>query len=171
MQPAFKMSIGTLMGLIAVVAVELALFHSVFVIILIPPVTMAVALLNLGLIFVLGRNSLLASRIVGMLMGGLIALFLMVAYYVTAGPSTLGLGVGGRIMQGYLSNLAGAQPDPAGGLAVFLGRVAGSMRVLEFVVLDLVGLVMIWAGGSIEGRLREHGRIAPVLEQAKSARS
>jgi hypothetical protein len=171
MQSSFKISIATLMGLVAVVAVELALFQGVFVIVLLPPVTMAIVLLNLGLIFVLGRNSFLAARIMGMLMGGLIALFLMVAYYLTAGPSTRGLGLGGRVMQGWLSNLAGSQPDPAAGLAVFLRRAAGSMFVVEFVVLDLIGLAMIWAGGGIEGRLRGDGRQARILEQAKSPRS
>jgi len=170
MQPSFKMSIATLMGLVAVVAVELALFQGVFVIVLIPPVTMAIILLNLGLIFVLGRNSFLAARIVGMLMGGLIALFLMVAYYVVAGPTPGGLGPLGLRLHGWLSNLAASRPDPAGGLAVFLRRAAGSMAVVEFVVIDLIGLAMIWAGGQIEGRLRGNRRGGPMVERLKSTR-
>jgi hypothetical protein len=91
------MSIATLMGLIAVVAMELALFQGIFVIILLPPVTIAVVLLNLGLVFILGRGTFLMSRVVGMLMAGLIALFLMVAYYM-AGPPGSRLGMGGPAM-------------------------------------------------------------------------
>ncbi len=153
------------------VAVELALFQGVFAIVLIPPVTMAVVLLNLGLMFVFARNSFLADRIVGMLMGGLIGLFLSVAYYLTARPPTPDLGVLGLLLRGWFSNLAASQPDPAGGFAVTLRWAAGSMFVVESVVVDLIGLAMIWAGGSIVLRLRGDGRGVPVVEPVKTTRS
>ena len=149
------------MGLIAVAAVELALFKGVFVIVLLPPVTMAVVLLNLGLIFVLGRDSFLATRVMGMLMGGLIALFLMVAYYLVASSPTRGLGVGGQVMHGIVSNLAASRFDPTDGLGMLLRRVAGAMFVIESAVLDLIGFAMIWAGGRIESGLRAEGRQVP----------
>jgi hypothetical protein len=165
------MSIGTLMALIALVAAELALFHEVLVILVIPPVTMGVILLNLGLVFVLGRRSFLGARVIGMLMGGIVALFLMVAYYLVASPRTRFLGPLGFVVHGWLINLAGSQPDPAGPLATFFRRAAGSMAAVETVFIDLAGLLMIWAGGRLERWLRRDPRSAAVVQHAKGTGS
>jgi hypothetical protein len=169
MEPRF--TIKTLMRLVAVVALELALLQRIFVMLLLPPVTIAVVLLNLALVYVVGRDSFLANRVVGMLMGGLVALFLMVAYYLSAGPRTGWLGPGGQTVQGLLSNLAGSQPDPMGGLALLFRRAADALVAVEAVVLDLIGLAVIWVGGRIEGRLRADATGARTPDHAKGSSS
>ena len=40
----------------------------------------------------------------------------------------------------------------------FLRLAADSIFVIEFVVLDLIGVALIWAGGWVEGRCRCDGR-------------
>jgi hypothetical protein len=105
-----------------------------------------------------------------MLMAGLIALFLMVAYYM-AGPPGSRLGMGGHLTQRSLFGLAASQADPAGSFAVAIRSVANSMVYIECVVVDLVGLATVWAGGWVEERLRRGVSAAKMATQATTTRS
>jgi hypothetical protein len=50
----------------------------------------------------------------------------------------------------WLTNL----PDQQSPTAMILGFIILNINVIEYVLLDLIGVVLIWAGGWIESRLR-----------------
>ncbi len=151
------MSIGAIMRLIALIALEIALFKGMLSVILIPPATMAVVSLNLTVLFAFrSLPPRMANRIAGMLCGGLISIFVLVAYYLTADSHTM-LGAGGRALGSFLSNLAGSRSDPSDALGNLLRGAARSSLVVEIILLDLVGLAIIWAGGWIDFRTANSG--------------
>src|SRR5262249_47417492 len=82
-----RLSIGTLMRLIALFALELAMFQRVLFLVVVPPITMAIVSLNLAVLYAFRwLPPTLAGRIAGLLSGGLISIFVLVGYYVaTAG--------------------------------------------------------------------------------------
>jgi hypothetical protein len=148
-----RFSIGRLMGLIALVALELALFQGVLFMVLLPPITMAVVSLNLGMFYVLGwLPRSMGERIFGMLWGGLISIFVLVGYYLSSRATDPPLGIAGRVISDFLANLAGSQADPSAPAAMVIRLAARSVVVVEFFVLDLMGLAMIWAGGWLHSR-------------------
>ena len=150
-----KISVGGLMRLIALIALEMAMFHGMLVLVLIPPITMAVVLLNLAVLFAFrALPPRMANRIGGMLCGGLISIFVLVGYYLTADSRTM-LGVGGRALGSFLANLAASRTDPSDALAGLLRVGARSSLVAEIILLDLVGLAIIWASGWIDFRMVE----------------
>lgn len=159
---------GSLMLLIGLVAMELAFFQGVWSIILIPVVTMAVLTVNLGLVFILLRPHSLKLRILGMLLGGILAVFAAIGYYALYRPMPPGGGVVGKSVSDYLVNWASSLEDPSGNPALVLRSVAGHMIQIEFVLLDLVGIAIIWACGSLEnwGRARWVRRRAVGLDES-----
>jgi hypothetical protein len=156
-----RISIGALMRLIALFALEMAMFQRVLFLILIPPITMAVVSLNLAVLFAFrSLPGAMAARIAGLLSGGLISIFVLVGYYLTADPRNPTLGAGGKVLGAFLSNLAATRPDPSGASATFLRLAARSAQVAEIILLDFFGLAIIWFGGWIDSR-RRAGAIAP----------
>ncbi len=99
-----RLSIGRLMGFIALFAVELALLqHLRWDVLIFPPVTLGITSLNLAILK--GLRWLprsMAGRINGMLCGGMIALFVLVGYHVL----TVSPGRGGFIGQAISQFLA-----------------------------------------------------------------
>jgi hypothetical protein len=149
-----RISIGSLMRLIALIALEMAMFKGLFPLILIPPATMAIVSLNLVVLFAFrSLPPRMANRIGGMLCGGLISIFVLVGYYLTADSHTM-LGVGGKALGSFLANLAASRSDPSDALAGLLRGAARSSLVAEIILLDFVGLAIIWAGGWIDFRMQ-----------------
>jgi hypothetical protein len=149
-----RLSIGRLMGFIALFAVEMALFQRLLsFIVFIPPITVGIASLNLAILYGLGwfpRAE--GSRIYGMLCGGLVALFVLVGYYIFANPGVWPIGAIGSAVSRACLDLAASRTEPSDPMANFLRFAARSARAVEIVLLDLCGLVVIWAGGWIAGR-------------------
>ena len=54
----------------------------------------------------------------------------------------------------HFSDLAASRPDPSGGLATLLRLAARSAQVVEIILLDLVGVAIIWFGGWMDGGRR-----------------
>ncbi len=150
-----KWSTAALMRVIVPIALELVLFQDAWGILLFPPFTMMVLALNLGLFFVLVRPRAWETRIMGMLLGGIGAVFLITADYLVAvwmqsrPPGLLGSG-----LQSVLMSCLDSLGDPAGDLASVLHLVVRHMTVIEAILLDLLGLAVIWAGGRLEHRCR-----------------
>jgi hypothetical protein len=145
-----RLSIGRLMGFIALFAVELALLqHLRWEVLIFPPVTLGIISLNLAILK--GLRWLprsMAGHMSGMLCGGMIALFVLVGYHVlTVSPGRGGF-IGQAISQ-FLADRAGARVDPSDSASAMLRLAAGSARAAEIIVLDLLGLAAIWAGGWI----------------------
>jgi hypothetical protein len=156
MRPGLRISIGALMRLIALFALELAMLQRVLFLIVIPPISMALLSLNLAVLFAFRwLPPSMATRIAGLLSGGLISIFVLVGYYVmTADPHNPALGVAGKALGACFSDLAASRPDPAGGLAALLRLGARSAQVVEIILLDLAGVAIIWFGGWMDGGRR-----------------
>src|SRR4051794_20745711 len=155
MRRRFRLSIGALMRLIALFALELAMLQRVLFLIVIPPVTMAVVSLNLAVLFAFRwLPASLATRIAGLLSGGLISIFVLVGYYVMPAGDMHdpALGIICKVCGAYFHNLAASRPDPAGAVATILRLTARSARVAEIILLDLVGLSIVWFGGWMDSR-------------------
>lgn len=158
------------MWLIALFALEMAMFQRVFFLVAIPPITMAVVSLNLAVLFAFrSLPPFMARRIAGMLSGGLISIFVLVGYYLTADPTSPALGMGGKVLGGFLNNLAASRLDPSGGLAAVLRHAARSAQVVEIILLDLLGLAIIWLGGWVDSR-SQAGAIRPATIRRESPR-
>ena len=104
--------------------------------------------LNLGLFFLLVRPPSLKTRIIGLLLGAIVAAF------VTTLPLTRKSVELADDLQATVVNWISAQPDQEV-LAVRIVRFLSLYRIwIAFVLLDLIGVAAIWAGGSLENRLR-----------------
>jgi hypothetical protein len=149
-----RFSIGRLMGFIALFAVEMALFQRVLsFIVFIPPITVGIVSLNLAILYGLGwfpRAE--ASRIYGMLCAGLVALFVLVGYYIFATPGVWPIGAIGSAISRVCLDRAASRTDPSDAMAESLRFAASSARAVEIVLLDVFGLAVIWAGGWVAGR-------------------
>ena len=80
-----RISIARMMGIIALFAVEMAAFQRVLVIVLVPPVTMALVSVNLMVFY--GLRWLprsIEARVFGMVWGGMVSIFVLVGYYLTS---------------------------------------------------------------------------------------
>jgi len=155
MRPGSKISIAGLMRLIALVALEMAMFQRVLFLVVIPPITMAVASLNLAVLYAFRLlPAAIARRIGGLLSGGLIAIFVLVGYYLTADPRNPTFGAGGKALGSFLNNLAASRPDPSGALGDLLRFGARWAQVAEIILLDMAGLAIIWFGGWMDSRRR-----------------
>ncbi len=148
-----RLSIGRLMGFIALFAVEMALFQRVLFIFLLPPITMALVSLNLGLFSILSwLPPSMRARTFGLLSGGMISIFILVGYYLATPMKGPPLGIAGQAISDYLANLAASQADPSGPATTVLRLAARSVLPVEIILLDLLGLAMIWIGGWVFSR-------------------
>jgi hypothetical protein len=145
MRTASQISTAALMGFIVLVAIELALFQGVLFIVLIPPMTMCVLAINLGLLFLMVRPALFESRIIGILLGGVSACFATVLAIVMA------INIHDRLMN-LLTSWASTLPNIEGLTAWILRSVAANLVVVYFSLLDVLGVAMIWAGGWLQHR-------------------
>jgi hypothetical protein len=169
MRSDFKVSIGSLMLFIILVALQLVLFEGVWWIVVIPAITIVVLALNLGLFFLLVRPRALEPRIIGMLLGGLVAcVTLMLMMLISSDSQRVRLAILGRRSRvwprptGPIGRLVAEElvrwltslPDQQGPTATILGFIILNINVIEYVLLDLIGVVLIWAGGWLESWLR-----------------
>jgi hypothetical protein len=168
MPSGIKVSIGSLMLFIILVALQLVLFEGVWWILVSSPITIMVLTLNLAMFFLLVRPPALEPRIIGMLLGGLVAcVSLMMMLISSDGPrarwATLGrrrragprpTGPIGKVVDEELVRWLTSLPDQQSPTATILGFIILNINVIEDVLLDLIGVVLIWAGGWLESRLR-----------------
>jgi hypothetical protein len=139
-------STGALMAVIVVIACELALFQDVWFIVVAPPITMALLVINLGFVFLMLRPDGLETRIIGMMLGGFAASFVTVVGFVGSIDQR----------QNFLLNWASSLPDQQGLTVRFLRLLAGNLFVVYFALLDLLGVALILAGGWLDIRWRSH---------------
>lgn len=160
MSSSFQTSTGKLMVVVVITAFEMVLFQDVWFIVLIPPVTAMTVGLNLGLWFVLLRPRWMETRIIGMLVGSLLAsvgniLYLFVASSeVRIARRVQRMGPIGTILATISTEWGTSLPDQGGGLAMLLRFVSEGATVIEFALLDLCCFAVIWVAGSLECRLR-----------------
>ncbi len=142
------------MRVIVPLALELVLFNEVWFLVLMPPVTLVVLACNLGLFFVLVRPKSWESRIVGMMLGGVAAVFAAGAYYLLS--YRLGsfrvdqIGVLGNLARSGLGSWRASLANPAGDLATVLLLISRHMTEIEGVLLVILGVAIIWAGGRLD---------------------
>jgi hypothetical protein len=148
-----RISIARLMAFIALFAIELALLQGLLFIVLLPPITMAFVSLNLGLFYILRwLPRSMEARIFGMLSGGMISVFILVGYYLGSRVKGPPLGIAGAAISDFLSNLAASRSDPSAPATTVLRFAARSVPSVEILLLDLLGLAMIWAGAWIHSK-------------------
>jgi hypothetical protein len=153
--PPGKWTTGALMRVVVPLALELVFFRGVWHIVLVPPMTMGVLAINLGLFFVMVRPRSWEPRIIGMLLAGSVAVFVTAGDYLIGDPMRSGPpGLLGRVLQLFLMNCAESLADPAGELASVLYLAGRHLIEIEGVLLDLLGLAVIGAGGRLENRCR-----------------
>jgi hypothetical protein len=154
----FQTSTAAIMLLVAVVALELVMFQGVWRFVVAPPNTMLFLAFNLGLFFMLVRPRSLETWILGMIWGGVAASFGMVAYGLTVDPALGPAGVLARVAKPILETWANSLSTQRTGLAGILRFLVTHVIWFESVLLDLLGITVIAAGGSLENSLR--GRLA-----------
>ena len=143
------------MSLVIVAALELALFQEVWFIVLSPPVTMAVLGLNLGIFFLAVRPKLLKSRILGMLLASIGA---NIGISVLGGFNNWKRGNSGgfrNAVENTLTVWADSFPDQESPKASFLRFLIAHSIAIEFILLDLLGIAMIFCGGWVEYCVRD----------------
>lgn len=172
MSNPIQTSTGKLMLLIVLTAVELALFQDVWSIVVIPPVTAMTLGLNLGLWFVLLRPRWMEPRIIGMLVGSLAALA-GISFYLWWGWTEVRtarridwMGPIGAWVATTAAAWSSSVPDQRGNLAAFFDFISRSATWIEFAVLDLCCLAVIWTAGSLDCRLRRRRHIGLVATTA-----
>ena len=155
MRPASRISIAGLMRLIALFAIELAMFQRVLFLVVIPPVTMACRFAQPGCSL---RLRLLPPpcETGSSACSGRPDRALRARGILSAPPirGTRPFGVGGRRSVPLSMTWPPRGPDPSGPLATLLRLGARSAQVAEIILLDLVGLAIIWVGGWIDSRRR-----------------
>lgn len=161
--PSGKWSTGALMKVIVPIALELVLFQEVWQIVLIPPVTLVFLTLNLGLFFVLVRPGPWETRIVGMLLGGILATFVLLGYYMMSGFQRDFVGILGSMRKG-LEDWQQSLSNPKGDFAGVLQLIRVHMTEIEGVVVVIIGVALIWACGRLDewSRVRWAGRQGPI---------
>lgn len=159
MPSGFRVSIGSVMLFIVLVAIQLVFFQGIWRILLAPPFTIIVLTLNVGLCFMVVRPRALEPRVAGMLLGGLVAslaILTMIFYSVPYRRGRLGpAGQVGKLVDDTLFPWLTSLPDQQSTMAKVLGFIIANIFIIEFVMLDVLGVALIWAGGWIESRLRD----------------
>ena len=148
MKSPFKISIGALMAWISLIALQLVFFQGVWQVLVIPPMTIAALAVNLGLFFLLVRPSALKTRIIGLLLGAIMAALVTI---LPLNRNTVELA---DDLQITVVNWISSQPDQEMLAVRFLQFVATYKIWIAFALLDLIGFAIIWAGGWVENRLR-----------------
>jgi hypothetical protein len=175
------LSTGALMRLMVLIALELVLFQGVWPIVWVPPITMMIVTLNLGLYLVVIRPRHLNTAAVGMMIAGLVAVLLVAAYsavqfWVRWPPGTAGAGVWfprpgfprrgwfsqsisvgfiGRLLLDALAPFLSEPPNTQSAVELVVLAVSRWVPFMESVLLDLAGLVVILVGGRLGRRWRE----------------
>jgi hypothetical protein len=141
-------STGALMAVIVVVAIQIALFQEVWMILVIPPITMALLTLNIVFMFLIFCPMRLQRRIIGLMLGGLAACFVTLLGMVPGPPGTL------EQFQNAMSTWAANRADPQGPTAQLLRFLARNFFILYFGTFDILGVALIWTGGWLDHRWR-----------------
>jgi hypothetical protein len=170
-RPLFQTSTGKLMLLVIVIAVEMVLFQDVWFIVVVPPVTVMTLGRNLGLWFVLLRPRWMETRIIGMLLGS-VGAHVGVSLYLLLGLTQVrkarwvqGMGPIGALLSTTAADWGASLSNQSGDLAMILRFISQRATVIEFAVLDLGSLVLIWACGNLDSHIR-HRRSDTRLEGA-----
>jgi hypothetical protein len=160
MNSSFQTSIGKVMLLVVLIAVELVFFAGVWFLVVIPWITTAALAINLGMLFLLIRPRGLETRIIGMLLGSVAASVGMLFYFFSAPRSVWfpGRGLIGIWLGTDAANFVTALADQESGLARLLRFVSAHATLIEWVFLDLCAIAFIWAAGAVECRLRRRGK-------------
>jgi hypothetical protein len=140
------LSTREMIRLIVVAALDLVVLREAWTLLAFPPITLTVVALNLGLWFVWIRPKDLGPRAVGAMLGALVALPLSMSLFHPHYQKQIVRTIG-AILDGPLEAI-----QPAG-ISRF-GLVMG----IAYVAFDLVGLMLILAGASLAGRLRQDRR-------------
>lgn len=177
------LSTGALMRWIVLVALQLVLFQGVWSIVLIPPITMMVVALNLGLYLVLIRPRHLNRSAVGMMIAALMAVLAATAYsaiefQVPWPPPIIGaprwtieyvrVGVLGHPLLDLLSCFLSVPPNTTSALELMILRLARWVPLVESVLLDLIGLGVMLAGVRYGGRWRRDEPHGGAKERARA---
>jgi hypothetical protein len=154
--PCGKWSTGALMRVIVPVALELVVFQDVWTIVLIPPVAIGLLSVNLGFFFALVRPRSWESRILGMLLGGIAAVFVTVfLIFLEIRFSQPGV-IGSRVVA-LVGSRVDALVDPASVMASILRFLSEHTFAIDGALLIALGVAMILAGGSLDHWVR--GRV------------
>jgi hypothetical protein len=148
-----KWSVGAIMLVIVPIALQIVLLEGAWAIVLIPPVTIGLLTINLGLFFVLVRPRSWQPRIIGMMIGGVaasLASALFLAWEFRSGPP----GAIGWYVRSWLEGWSVALADPGGGTASLLRTIGHNTLVIEAGMADLLGAAMIWVSGSLDQEYR-----------------
>jgi hypothetical protein len=165
--PSGKWSTGAVMRVIVPVALQLVLFKDVWPVVLIPPVTIVVLTCNQGMFFVLVRPKSWETRIIGMMLGGVAALFAVIANYSWNG--FLGqIGVVGAHARGYLENTVASLAVPPGDLVAVLRIFSQHMNEIEGILVDILGVALIWMGGRLDNWCRARWSRSRAARQAEA---
>ena len=151
--PGGKWSTGAIMLVIVPIAIELVVFQGIFTIVLFPLMTIGLLTLNLAFVFALVRPRSWETRIIGMLLGGLAGVTATILFFLLE----MRLGEPGSIaepVRNWLASRASSLADPAGGTASILRLIGRHVFEIEYGLLDLLGIAMIWAGARIDHRWR-----------------
>jgi hypothetical protein len=156
MSSHFQTSTGAIMLLVIVVALELVMFQDVWEIVLAPPITMVFLALNLGLVYLVARPRSWRTRILGMIWGGLAAFVGFSGYYALTeaggpgGPSSVVV----LSLESAFKSWEASLQDQKGPAAMTLRLLSAHAIWLEFAVLYVLGIGMIWFGGRVQDSLR-----------------
>jgi hypothetical protein len=176
------LSTGALMRLVVLIALELVLFRGVWSVVLVPRVTMMIVALNLGLYLVLIRPRHLDTPAVGMMIAALMAVLAATAYsavrYRVLWPAVsprrrlwpfdmVWVGALGHLAFDALSRLLSVPPNPASPVESLVLKLGRWVPLIESVLLDLIGLGMMLAGGRYGRRWRRGKRRGDVNEPAR----
>jgi hypothetical protein len=177
------LSTGALMRLIVLIALELVLFQGVWSIVWVPRITMMVVALNLGLYLVLIRPRHLNTAAVGMMVAALVAVLVATAYaavrFQVHWPpvipwgrrwffESVSVGVFGRRLLDFLSSLLSVPPDTTSEFELMILKLGRWVPLIESVLLDLIGLTVILAGGRFGGRWHRRRQRGGANERAPS---
>jgi hypothetical protein len=172
MSSSFQTSTGKLMLLVVLTAVEMVLFQDAWFIVVFPPVTAMTFALNLGMWFLLLRPRWMETRIIGMLLGSFVAvggnlLYLWLGFTeVRIARRVQSTGPIGALLAFTATDWSTSLSDQGGALATLLRFVSEGATLIEYAVLDLCSLAVIWAAGSLENHLRARRQASGVLGPA-----
>jgi hypothetical protein len=149
-----QISMVALMWLVVVAALQLALFQDVWFVVLFPPVSMAVLALNLGFFFLMVRPKLLKTRVMGVLLAS-VATSLGMSVFAGLSTSNPGKpGVWRKAMEDAFTVWADSLPNQQSPKALVLRFLTAHSIVIQFILLDLIGVAMIYCGGWVQHWLR-----------------
>jgi hypothetical protein len=154
------------MLLVVLSALELVLFQDVWFIVVFPPIAAITIGMNIGLWFVLIRPRWMETRIIGMLVGSLVAalgagLYLWLGFTdVRIGRRVQAAGPIGASLAITAAAWASSVRDQSGSGAMILRTISETATLIEYAVLVLLCIAIIWGFGSLESQIRKRWRTA-----------